>query len=151
MAEWRPSVGIRALAARHGYDQKRDGLLGEPLACPPPDPFPRGWRLVESARDGYAADQAATGLRVIVSRSRFDGAPWTHLSASKRNRRLPSWAELVSVRDALLGPDREAYQVLPPAERHVNLHPGVLHLWSPDDGPALPDFSRRLPDGTRTI
>lgn len=51
--------------------------------------------------------------------------------------------------------DRYAYAVWPPSDRYVNLQPNVLHLWAPwwpesVDG-VLPEFSRVLPSGDRTI
>jgi hypothetical protein len=61
---------------------------------------------------------------------------------SHRNR-VPSWRELVSVKELFLG-DREAYKVLPPKSRYVNIHPNVLHVFAllDEHASALPDFTR---------
>lgn len=116
-----------------------------------PSPPPKGWRKVTDALDG-AADDHRSGLRAILSGQRAaDGRRWLHLSLS-RKKRPRSWDELSAARDALLPPDRYAYQVLPPRDRWVNIHPYCLHLWCPlDGGPPLPDVSALLPNGRRTI
>jgi hypothetical protein len=86
----------------------------------------------------YAND---AGLTVILSGAiEEDGRRWLHLSISHRSR-LPKWRELVAVRDLFPG-DVYCYQVLPPQEKHVNIHPRVLHLWHCLDGNPLPDFTR---------
>lgn len=76
-----------------------------------------------------------------------DDRAWLHLSVSHRSR-LPSWREVREAKEIFLG-EREAYQVLPPPARYVNLHPNVLHLFAllDKDQVALPDFSR----GTRSL
>jgi len=106
---------------------------------------PPGWTLVESRGDGNAYAQSPRMLlRVIESFSiEQDDRYWQHISLS-RPERIPSWSDIRAVKDAFLGSEREAYVVLPPAARYVNLHPHVLHLWSCLDGPVLPEFDRGL-------
>lgn len=83
-------------------------------------------------------------LRVILGCSiEADDRAWLHLSVSHMTR-IPSWAELGEAKRAFLG-DREAYQVLPPISRYVNINPKVLHLFAllDEHAPtALPDFTR---------
>lgn len=48
------------------------------------------------------------------------------------------------VKDAFIGPDRYAYSVWVPRDRHVNIHRHCLHLWAlmtDDEGRVLPEFS----------
>ena len=45
-------------------------------------------------------------------------------------------------KELFVGRDEFAYQVIPPRDQHVNIHPNVLHLWSCLDGSPLPDFTR---------
>lgn len=71
-----------------------------------------------------------------------DGKRWLHFSMSGEDR-LPTWDELVETKEAFLGTEVKAIQVIPPRSQYVNLNPYVLHLWvavNGDDG--LPDFTR---------
>ena len=72
----------------------------------------------------------------------LDRRPWLHLSVSHRDR-IPNWQELAETKLVFLG-DREAYQVIPPKERYVNINKRVLHLFALRDEKetALPDFTR---------
>ncbi|GIW55015.1 MAG: hypothetical protein KatS3mg082_1419 [Nitrospiraceae bacterium] len=77
---------------------------------------PPGWRLAAVAEDGRAY-RSDDGLVAVMSGStEQDGRRWIHLSVSRKDR-LPSWDDLVRVRDAFLGPEVEAYQVIPPRSR----------------------------------
>lgn len=110
---------------------------------------PPHWRVLERRGDGVAW-RLKGGHSVIASCEVIDGKRWIHLSRSGRSR-MPTWPELVEVRDALLGPEQEAYQVCPPASRYVNINPTVLHLWACLDEPAqLPQFEGDI-DGVRSI
>jgi hypothetical protein len=72
-----------------------------------------------------------------------DGKRWLHVSLARRDR-MPSYEELAEVKEAFVGPRRQAVMVMPRRERHVNLHPYCLHLWCCLDtkGDGLPDFGR---------
>lgn len=94
--------------------------------------------------DGIVCYEHVTGrgLYVIVSGCvEGDGRRWIHVSCS-RSDRLPSWSDLRKVKDAFIGRERKAIQVLPPASEYVNFHPYVLHLWCCLDGDGLPDFRK---------
>jgi hypothetical protein len=108
----------------------------------PPTVLPPQWRLVQRGEDGASYDCRARRLGVIVScAEELDGRQWIHLSVSHRAR-IPTWEELVDCKEIFLG-QREAYQVLPPRERWVNIHPRVLHLFAlHDGGTVLPDFTQ---------
>lgn len=107
--------------------------------------IPCGWRVVRRGVDGVAL-RVPGGAHVIASVAEHDGETWAHLSMSKPSG-LPRWDELVAVRDALLGPHVEAYQIAPPASRYVNIHPRVLHLWANLDRPdgVLPQMEGLVP------
>lgn len=74
-------------------------------------------------------------LRAMLTVDLFDGVGsswpeaghWLHLSVSRANR-LPSWADLVLVRDEFGFADRLFVQLLPPASAWLNDHSYVLHL-----------------------
>lgn len=125
-----------------------EGQEREPLATS--WPTPPGWRRLNASLDG-ASFRVPGGSVVIASAEVIDGERWAHLSRSHQSR-LPTWSELVEMRDILLGPEVEAYQVVPPVGRYVNIHPRVLHLWSSLDRPAgvLPRFDGVV-GGIRTI
>lgn len=88
----------------------------------------------------YAYVRNGGGVRVICSaRTEADGKRWLHVSCGHRDR-LPTWDELVTVKETFIGRERLAIQVIPRRSEHVNTHPNVLHLWSCLDGDPTPDF-----------
>lgn len=108
----------------------------------PPVVLPPAWTIVEMKDDGASYVARSLELAAILSCAReADGRAWLHVSVSHR-RRLPNWRELVAIKELFLG-DREAYQVLPPKARYVNIHPNVLHLFAllDEKASALPDFT----------
>lgn len=102
---------------------------------------PHGWDLVEIRGDGLHW-RLGHDLSVIASvRAELDGRRWVHISAA-RSSRLPSWEELVNIRNVLLGSDARCVQVIPRRIEHINLHPYCLHFFYCLDGETVPDFSR---------
>jgi hypothetical protein len=89
-------------------------------------------------------ERTPDGLRVLETIEKHSGEEWHHVSASYHNR-LPTWEDMREVKETFCGKDREAYMVLPPADRYVNDNSYVLHLWCCLDGPVLPDFRRMGP------
>lgn len=109
-----------------------------------PRVLPSKWRVLEVAGDG-AKFVSWMGQTVIISgATELDGRRWLHVSTA-RPERLPTWDELVEVKETFIGRDRHAVQVLPPRAKHVNIHPHCLHLWHCVDGEPLPDFTRGGP------
>lgn len=146
------SAKLEARARRGGLAADFSGIDHEALAretnnrdrdvigWEPPQPPPSWTELERDVRGGKYANYARR-LTVIVSCSiENDGRAWLHLSVSHKAR-IPTWGEVTLVKEAFLG-NREAYQVLPPKERYVNIHPYVLNLFALLDGEALPDFTR---------
>jgi hypothetical protein len=121
-------------------EQARDAA--NPPPWEPPRVLPPAWCEVERDITGAKYLARSRGLSAIVSCSQEqDGRWWMHLSVSHRNR-VPTWQELAWCKDVFIG-DREAYQVLPPKARYINIHPNVLHMFALLDGSAaLPDFTR---------
>src|ERR1051325_9631500 len=77
-------------------------------------------------------EHALVPIRVLRSKARMKNGEgeWIHLSVSRKDR-LPSWPDLVKVKNEFLGLQAEAIQVLPKQSDYINLHPNCLHLWSP--------------------
>lgn len=122
--------------AREANDVDRRGVPGWA-----PPAAPKQWLIVEC--DPLCAGYREPNRRLLVFLScaiENDGRAWLHLSVSHAAR-IPTWGELGIVKDAFLG-DREAYQVMPPRSRYVNLHPHVLNVFALLEGEALPDFTR---------
>ena len=82
---------------------------------------------------------ADTLLVIWSGRKEADGRRWVHVSMSRPSR-LPSWGDVREVKDAFIGRERRALQILPPQSQYVNLHKYVLHLWHCVDDDGLPDF-----------
>lgn len=104
-----------------------------------PSPLPATWTgPIHGPFGGQVYEH--NGLSVMISVDEMkDGKRWLHLSAARRSR-LPSWEELVVVKNLFIGLERPAYQVLPKQSEYVNLHPYALHLWYCLDGDPFPEF-----------
>lgn len=83
-------------------------------------------------------------LYVIASDGRYEAATrrppddpifrWEHVSVSVGGvtpNVCPTWAEMCWVKDQFWEPSEWVVQFHPAAADHVNVHPGVLHLWRP--------------------
>lgn len=108
-----------------------------------PRVLPASWREVERDRDGSAKyrNAAARLACILTCNVELDGRAWLHLSVSHAER-IPTWGEMRVCKEQFLG-DREAYSVMPPRARYVNLHNNVLHLFAllDEQQSALPDFT----------
>jgi hypothetical protein len=79
-------------------------------------------------------DHALIPLRVIRSIAiRDNGERWFHLSVSRRSA-IPSWSDMMKVKNEFLGLEVEAYQVMPRAAEYVNVNEFCLHFFAPIDG-----------------
>lgn len=105
-------------------------------------PLPLGWVMVEKRQDGEAYINKTIGLTVIISAQIEDDQTWFHVSMSRRSR-MPTYEDTKLIKRLFLGTKTHAYQVFPPDDENINIHPYCLHLWSLVGGkPALPDFTR---------
>lgn len=122
----------------------------EPVPLPAwlPTVLPAPWQEIQTAWGRKAGRAYArsyrhrTGLLVLVSAAQYgDAKAWLHVSVSRSDHALPSWQTMSQVKNLLIGDDRTALQVMPPRAKHVNIHPGVLHLYCCLDGDVTPDFT----------
>lgn len=91
---------------------------------------------------GQMAMTHPRGLVILVTIApQLDGKEWVHLSLS-RSKQLPTWEDIVFVKETVLGRESKAVQVIPPASEHVNIHPFVHHLFCCNDEDPLPDFTQ---------
>lgn len=109
--------------------------------------LPYGWAQERPAHPDVKTEKwvnVTKGRTVLYSESKQDdGRWWVHVSASRRDTKVPTWEQLVEAKDLFIG-DAEAYVVFPPRARYVNQTPGVLHVFACRDEPdgVLPDFTR---------
>lgn len=101
-----------------------------------------GFQMIEERVDGFAFRHVlARDLSVIVSVSREnDGKRWKHVSFA-RAKRMPTIDEINEYKAIFIGEDAYGLMVLPPKDRHVNIHKYCLHLWQCLDDYPLPEFS----------
>lgn len=130
-------INFDELARRQNDDGRRVAGWEAPRILPP------SWREVERDHSGSAkyVNPAARLACILSCDVEDDGRAWLHLSVSHATR-IPTWGELRIAKEQFLG-DREAYQVLPPRARYVNIHNNVLHLFAllDESASALPDFT----------
>lgn len=126
----------------------RLGAPGTPLHLETiaPITLPTAWQEIDARRwaperDYGRAYRSQHGLLVLLTASLHDRARWLHVSVSHRGGRLPTWREMCEVKALFCGAERTAYQIHPPADKHISIHNACLHLWCPLDGPVTPDFT----------
>jgi hypothetical protein len=75
-----------------------------------------------------------------------DGEPWEHISLSRSDGELPSWAQVRDVFHEVAGREALGIIVVPPKSEHVNLAE-VAHVFRCLTKRPIPDFTR----GQKTI
>lgn len=113
-----------------------------------PTILPASWRETqeswgeEAGRVYQRVYRKTTGLLVLISCAlQDDGKRWLHVSVSRSDTKIPDWQTMSEVKNLFIGAERTALQVMPPKSKHVNIHPGVMHLWYCLDGDVTPDFT----------
>jgi hypothetical protein len=110
-----------------------------------PSVLPFGWEKLTASGPfkGQQWYMHATGLKVIFTADNIqgDGKTWLHVGMSRESR-LPSYDDMRGVKDLFIGKLRQALQIFPRADKHVNIHPYCLHLWCAVEGDGLPDFGK---------
>lgn len=89
---------------------------------------------------GHFMQPGKDGLAAIVTvdlASDVGAGDWLHISVS-RARRLPTWGDLVSARDALGYGELYFVQQLPPRRHWLNVHSHCLHLLHRLDAETVP-------------
>lgn len=99
-----------------------------------------GWYQMHWPWKSQRCWQHQTGLRVIQEIEIHDGKEWLHTSLSRQDR-IPSYQDILMVKDQFIGTERKAIMVFPSRKEHVNMHPFCLHLYSNEED-GLPDFRR---------
>ena len=108
---------------------------------PTAEELPCNWSVQAIGADG-GAYKSCDGLVVIISCSiEKDGNSWVHLSLS-RKKSVPTWIDLVKVKEIFLGAEALALQVLPPRSEWVNVHEFCLHLYQCLEDRPIPDFRK---------
>jgi len=87
-------------------------------------------------------NQQGSHIRLIAS----DGMGWEHVSVSLLSMGanqeitiiLPTWETMCFVKSLFWDEEECVIEYHPPKSRYVNVHPGVLHLWRPCEGPGIP-------------
>jgi hypothetical protein len=108
---------------------------------PTAEDLPSNWSIKKRGFNG-GWYKSRDGLAVIISSCQEqDGKLWVHLSVS-RKKSIPTWADLVKVKELFLGTDALAIQVLVPRSEWVNDHEFCLHLYQCLDDRPIPDFRK---------
>ncbi|MEG4965744.1 hypothetical protein QUB11_03705 [Microcoleus sp. B6-A1] len=108
---------------------------------PTAEELPCNWSVQAIGPDG-GAYRSRDGLVVIISCSiEKDGYSWVHVSLS-RKKSVPTWIDLVKVKDIFLGAEALAIQILPARSEWVNVHEFCLHLYQCLDQRPIPDFRK---------
>lgn len=128
---------------------KWDKLRSKYLCDRPAQPF---WVMVQETLNGRSWVNSIRRMTVMQSVDfEEDGKLWVHTSLSREDRAVPTYEEVCLVKDLFVGKNRLAVQLFVPADEHVNLHPGCLHLWTPVEHRPVPDFRRDLVPGIKQI
>ena len=113
-------------------------------ACPQVKPISDEIISVEHTVEGYHARWRRLWFMVGYE---WHGAQWwIHASVSRRDKQMPTYSDLKSLKRLTIGDDRMAVQVFSTSEKHIDIMGPhgleVLHLWSPENADMLPDFGR---------
>lgn len=165
--DWKRQAKVDREVLRQETMQKEiDLLIVDRENLKLPDCLLRSWRFKLPQRDwiphksgpwgydeqryGIALDHASDRIRVLASASiNTDRKAWLHVSVS-RQKRQPTWDDLVRVRDELFESEMLFVKIIPPRSKYVNINPNVLHVFHCFDGSPLPEFSDEIM-GVRTL
>lgn len=103
-------------------------------AAPLPE-APKDWKYVGTALidtgDCAVYQHKASTLSVLRSIDDLgDGRKTLHVSVSRKGK-LPSWEDLRLCKTLFMGPEVDAYHVIPRATDYVNMNQNTMHLWAP--------------------
>jgi len=83
---------------------------------------------MEKGTDGFRGEIHIGGWRGTVIFT--TGCGWEHASVSPYAKRtVPSWDDMVRIKDIFWKDDESVIQVHPPKDMYVNNMPNCLHLW----------------------
>ena len=100
------------------------------------------WELDTPGADGLGRwIHRARRLGLIHSMAiEQDGQLWDHISISRVDGEMPSWAQLRDTFREVAGPDALGVVVIPPKSEHVDIAE-VAHVWRCRTRRPLPDFT----------
>lgn len=103
------------------------------------------WKQVTKGIDGLGSwTHGSRQLGMIHSIAvEQDGQLWEHVSLSRKDGKMPTWAQTRDVFHEVCGPNALGVIVVPPLEEHVNIAE-VAHVWHCLTRRPLPDFTRGL-------
>lgn len=108
---------------------------------PTAEELPCNWSVKAIGDDG-GMYKSRDGLAVIISCSiERDGNSWVHLSVS-RKKSIPTWVDLINVKEIFLGKDTLAIQILPSRSEYINVHEFCLHIYQCLEDRPIPDFRK---------
>lgn len=94
------------------------------------DNAPPGWKELPTMPMGRAFRKETSSLTVLSSLDDMeDGVVALHVSVS-RAKKLPTWEDLKAVKNVFMGPEVDAFHIIPAISDHVNLHNYTMHLWT---------------------
>lgn len=101
------------------------------------------WQQVTPGADGLGSwEHGARGLGLIHSVAvEQDGNVWEHVSVSRFDGEMPSWAQLRDTFREVSGDDALGVVVIPPKSEHVDIAE-VAHVWRCLTARPLPDFTQ---------
>ena len=113
---------------------------------------PPGWVIDDLRSDGASWFNKKKLMTVILSFEKHnDGNTWAHLSFSHPTR-TPNYDEICYFKRNWIGDDWKSIMVFAPVDKHVNIHPYCLHLYTClTDEHVLPEFSAMVPGIGRSI
>lgn len=91
--------------------------------------FPESSPYYSDARSGNNGAFRLLRLHCLAS----DGLGWEHVSVSRDDHRMPTWADMCKVKAIFWDPEDVVMQLHPRESEYVNNHPNCLHLWRPVD------------------
>jgi len=83
----------------------------------------------------FLIPRATCSLRIISSGTCEQNelaAGWEHVSVSRSDAKMPTWADMMYVKDLFWHEEETVLQFHPKKSEYVNCHPKVLHLWKRD-------------------
>jgi hypothetical protein len=86
---------------------------------------------IESGNNGlFIFNRNGKIFRCLVS----DQLGWDHVSVSiEKGKYPPTWDDMSFIKELFFDEEETVIQYHPPKSRYVNIHPGVLHMWRPQD------------------
>jgi hypothetical protein len=97
------------------------------------------WSVAAEAEGAWRRDDGMLVLMTVEVSP--EGKRWIHVSVSLQHR-IPTFSELATVKEWIIGRERRAIHVWPRESEKINIHPNCIHIWSCLDGDGLPDFRR---------